>query len=110
MTAPQHGGAVALFIQHRALPGRREELAEVWSRHMPSAVQGNDGHADYHYCFDAQDEDAIVVFQQYVDAAAAAAFLQHPSYERYLAESEHLLAGPPTVTTAVPHWSRTPAH
>ncbi len=107
MAHSQRRGAVALFIRHTALPGRREELAEVWSRHMPSAVQGNDGHTDYHYCFDADDADAIVVFQRYVDSAAAEAFLEEPAYLRYLAESKQLLAGPPTVTTALPRWTRT---
>ncbi len=77
---------------------------------MPSSIQANDGHSDYHYCFDADDDDAIVVFQRYVDAAAAAAFLEDPSYQRYLVESQHLLAGPPTVTTAVPHWTKTTDH
>ncbi len=110
MAHSQRGDAVALFIRHTALPGRRDELAEVWSRHMPTSIQGNDGHTDYHYCFDAGDADAIVVFQRYVDSAAARAFLEEPSYQRYLAESQHLLAGPPTVTTASPYWSRTADH
>ncbi len=74
MAHSQRGEAVALFIRHTALPGRREELAEVWSRHMPASIQGNDGHTDYHYCLEADDADAIVVFQRYVDSAAAKPF------------------------------------
>lgn len=64
------------------------------------------GHRDYHYCLDAHDDDAIIVFQRYVDATAAEAFLGDPAYQRYLAESSHLLAGPPTVTSALPYWSK----
>lgn len=107
--SPQ-GEAVALVIRHTALPGRRDELAEVWSRHMPSSIQGNDGHTDYHYCFEADDPDAVIVFQRYVDPAAAEAFLEEPSYQRYLAESLPLLAGPPTVITGLPYWTKATNH
>lgn len=110
MTHSHRGGPVALFIRHTALPGRRDELAEVWSRHMPSSVQSNGGHTDYHYCFEADDADAIIVFQRYIDAAAAEAFRAEPSYQRYLAESQHLLAGQPTVTMALPYWTKKTDH
>ena len=108
MTTSSHDASVALFIRHRALPGRRDDLAEAWRRHMPSAIQSNDGHTDYHYCFDVADPDAIVVFQRYVSQVAAQAFLDHPAYRAYLAESRDLLADEPVVTMAEPQWSRTP--
>ena len=107
MTTTPYDAPVALFIRHRALPGRRDDLAEAWRRHMPSAIQSNDGHTDYHYCFDADDPDAIVVFQRYVNQAAAQEFLGHPAYRAYLAESRDLLAEEPVITTGLPQWTRT---
>lgn len=96
----------ALFLRHRALPGRRDELMTVWQRHMPAAIEANADHEAYVYTTVDDDPDALAVFQQYRDAAAAAAFLHDPRYLQYLAESKHLLAGPPEVSACTPLWSK----
>lgn len=95
-----------LFIRHQAAPGRRDELVAVWEQHMPAAVAANPGHEAYVYTEVADDPDAIMVYQQYVSAEAAAAFLQDPTYLAYLSASEHLLAGPPTLTVVAPRWAK----
>lgn len=96
----------ALFLRHRALPGRRDELMAVWERHMPAAIDANPDHEAYVYTTVDDDADCLAVFQQYSNAAAAAAFLTDASYLKYLSESEHLLAGPPEITGCTPHWSK----
>lgn len=96
----------ALFLRHRARRGKRDQLIEVWRRHMPAAVGGNDGHEAYVYCASHADPDVLVVFQQYRDAAAAQAFLGDPAYLAYLEESKDLLAGPPEVEAVEPLWSK----
>lgn len=96
----------ALFLRHRVKRGKREKLVEVWRRHMPGAVDGNDGHEAYVFCASHADPDVLVVFQQYRDAAAAQAFLGDPAYLAYLEESRNLLAGPPEVEAVEPLWSK----
>ena len=96
--------AHAVFITHRTRPGMRDAVRDVWLKHMAPAVESNAGHLAYFYCFDAADGDVLRVFQLYADAAAAAAFLEHPNYAAYLAEVESLLADAPQVHPASPQW------
>lgn len=101
-TAPAH----ALVLRHRARSGRRDQLVEVWRRHMPEAVQNNDGHHAYVLCASHADPDVLMVFQQFRDAAAAQEFLGNPAYLRYLEESRDLLSGPPEAEAVEPLWSK----
>jgi quinol monooxygenase YgiN len=96
----------ALFVRHKTLPGKRDQVRSVWERHMAPAIAANPGHTAYFYCFDDADPDAICAFQQYASAQAARDFLQTPSYAAYLKDVEPLLSGPPQVTTLTPVWSK----
>jgi quinol monooxygenase YgiN len=98
--------ATALFIRHKTLPGKRDQVRSVWERHMAPAIAANPGHTAYFYCFDDADPDAICAFQQYVSVQAARDFLQMPDYAAYLKDVEPLLSGPPQVTTLTPVWSK----
>lgn len=98
--------AHALVLRHRAVPGRRDQLVEVWHRNMPEAVRENDGHVAYVLCASYADPDELLIFQHYRDAAAAQQFLGNPAYLRYLEESRELLAGPPEVEPVEPLWSK----
>jgi quinol monooxygenase YgiN len=97
---------IALFIRHKTLPGRREQVRAVWERHMPDAIAANAGHIAYFYCFANGDPDSICAFQQYMSADAAGAFLNTAAYQAHLGEAEPLLAGPPEVTALTPQWSK----
>ncbi len=96
----------ALFITHRTLPGKRDEVFRVWKKHLPPNVEANRAHEAYFYCFDDNDPDLIRVFQQYADAAASQVIFTAAWYADYLAEVEPLLAGPPEVSAATPVWSK----
>lgn len=98
---------IALFIVHKTLPGRREDVRAVWMKHMAPAIDGNPGHLAYVYSFDAGDPDGICAFQLYASQAQADAFLAHPNYLAYLAEVGPLLAGPPQVKSLLPQWRKT---
>lgn len=86
----------------------RDAVRDVWLKHMAPAGAGNAGHLACFYCFDEADGDVLRVFQLYADAAAAAAFLEHPNYAACLAEVEGLLADPPQVQAASPQWIKPP--
>lgn len=95
---------VALFIKHRSLPGKRDEVRGVWERHMRPQIARNKAHDAYFYCYDDNDPDAICVYQQYSDRESSQAFLKNSSYAEYLREVEPLLAGQPEITAATPMW------
>ena len=95
-----------LIIRHRTKPGRREEVSEIWRRHMAPAIMSNPGHTAYFYCLDNSDPDSIYAFQQYTSVEASEAFLRTSSYAAYLKEVEPLLAGPPQITALTPVWSK----
>ena len=46
----------ALIVKHQTLPGKRDEVREVWEKHMAPAIAGNPGHTAYFYCFDNAGE------------------------------------------------------
>jgi quinol monooxygenase YgiN len=97
----------ALFITHRTLPGKRDEVRHVWEAHMAPEIAKNAGHLAYFYCFANDDSDLIRVFQQYADRAASQAFIENPPYKKYLHAVSHLLAGPPEINDATPIWTKT---
>lgn len=100
----QTSNKVALFIMHRALPGKRDQVRQVWERHMQALITQNRAHENYFYCYDNNDPDAICVYQQYSDHEASQAFLENPSYADYHKEVTPLLAGEPKITAATPLW------
>ena len=57
--------SVAVFIEHRVQPGRRDEVRAVWEKWMRPAILANDAHEAYAYTFDGNDPDVIRAFQQY---------------------------------------------
>jgi len=94
----------AVIIKHKTQPGKRDEVRQVWEKHMAPAIAANPGHLAYFYCFDNGDPDVICAFQQYSSAEASKAFLQTASYAAYLEEVESLLSGPPQVAALTPMW------
>lgn len=105
-TRQEHTTPHAVFLVHRARPGRRDEVHAVWNEHMAPAVEANADHLAYCYCFDDSYPDAICVFQLYSSADTAAQFLQQENYARYLADVEPLLTGPPELHAATPVWAK----
>jgi len=101
---------VALFIEHHARPGKRDEVRRIWEKHLGPRIAVNPAHEAYYYCYDDTDPDTIRVFQQYTDRASSQAFLQAPWYAAYVTEVSPLLAGEPKIRTTTPIWSKdTPA-
>ncbi len=97
---------IAIFVVHKTKPGKREQVRDVWLKHMAPAVQANSGHLAYVYSFDAQDPDGVCAFQLYASEEDARDFLKNPSYLAYLKEVEPLLQGPPQVKSLQPQWRK----
>jgi quinol monooxygenase YgiN len=96
----------ALFIRHKALPGRREDVRRVWEKHLRPAIQENAGHHAYYYCYDDTDPDTICVFQLYSDQSALQAFARGPWFAAYNAEVSPLLTGESEFRAATPAWTK----
>jgi len=100
--------AIALFIRHQALPGKRDEVRQVWEKFVKPRANANPAHQAYFYCYDESDADVIMVYQQYPDATSASEFMKGSWYSDYLNEVGQFIAMPPHVTTAKVIWAKGP--
>ena len=96
----------ALFIQHRTLPGKREEMRQIWERHVKPHVEANSAHLFYFFCEDDLDPDVVRVFQLYESDEAMNAFLGGAWYQDYLREVSQVVAAPPQISPAPLVWSK----
>lgn len=95
----------AFFLKHRTRPGLRDDLEDVWRRHMMPAIQGNDFHLAYTFGFGAE-VDTVCAFQIYRSKEDAGAFVRSADYLAYLDESRPLLERDPEVTVLEPLWMK----
>jgi quinol monooxygenase YgiN len=93
----------ALFIKHKALPGKRDEVRRVWEKHLQRRI-ADGAHEAYFYCYDDQDPDMICVFQLYGDPSGPKDFVRAPWYPAYEEEVGPLLTGESEFRSATPMW------
>jgi len=96
----------ALFIKHKALSGKRDEVRRIWEKHLKPRVAANPAHEAYFYCYDDNDPDTICVFQQYTDRASSQEFLEGSWYAAYVNEVSPFLAGQPEIRVVTPVWAK----
>lgn len=94
----------ALFVRLRARPGKRDEVRQVWERHLKPNIAGNLASEAYFYCYDDMDPDVVCAFQQYSDRVSPQDFVKAPWYAAYIEEVTPLLAGQPDVRAVTPIW------
>lgn len=97
----------ALFIRHKAKPGKREAVQAVWEKHVKPRAAANPDHLAYYFCHDETDADVVCVFQLYASREAMQAFLSGAWYPGYLAEIGELVAAAPQISPAALVWSKT---
>ena len=96
----------ALFIRHRSLPGKRDEVRRIWEKHLPARVASNPAHEAYYYCYDAKDPDRVCVFQLYSDSTSAQDFVKGDWYPAYEQEVAPYLSGESEFRVATPMWMK----
>ncbi|MFC6487058.1 putative quinol monooxygenase [Nitratireductor sp. GCM10026969] len=94
----------ALYIRHKAQPGKREEVKRIWEKYARAYIEDADGQIAYVYGFDDTDPDAIVAYQFYDGEAGKEDFVKQPWYPDYERETAALLAGPSEFRTITPQW------
>jgi quinol monooxygenase YgiN len=97
----------ALFVRHRAQPGRRDEVRLIWERHVRPRVEANPAHVAYYFCYDDRDPDVVSVFQLYRDDEALQAFMAGDWYPAYLEEIAAVVDAPPEIMPATTVWTKT---
>lgn len=96
----------ALFIRHKAKPGRRNDVQRIWEKHVKPRVEANPAHEVYYFCYDDNDPDVVCVFQLYSDGNAMKAFMQGDWYPNYLKEISQVVAAEPQIMPATTIWAK----
>ncbi|RJE86539.1 putative quinol monooxygenase [Paracoccus onubensis] len=94
----------ALYIRHRAQPGKREKVKQIWEKYARAYIESADGQIAYIYGFDDTDPNAIVAYQLFTGEAATDDFVKQPWFKAYEAETAALLVGPSEFRTITPQW------
>lgn len=95
-----------LYIRHKALPGKRDEVRRIWDKYARAYAESNDGQLAGFYCYDDNDPDTIVVFSVHSDQENLADFSKQPWFAAYQAETMALVAGPSEARWATPQWTK----
>ncbi len=96
----------ALFIRHKALPGKRDAMQRIWEKHVKPRAEANPAHLAYYFCYDNNDPDVVSVFQLYDNPTALEQFLEGDWYPEYLREVATVVAVPPELTKASLVWAK----
>ena len=97
---------LALFVKVTARPGKREQVWQLWQKHVKPHVEAADGIEINCYCYDAKDPDVICFFELFSDPADFDAASQSGWYSEYLKQVKPLLAAPSEVIFADPVWAK----
>jgi quinol monooxygenase YgiN len=96
---------IALFIRHKAKPGQRDAMREIWEHYVKPERLPIRGILNF-FCYDIKDPDTLVVFQLYRDQAAMDKFLAGAWYSEYLKAVSEVVAKPPEILPATLVWRK----
>jgi quinol monooxygenase YgiN len=97
---------IALFIRHKAKPGRRDDVKRIWENYVKPRAAANPDHLEYFFCYDETDSDAISVFQLYQNRKAMTLFLSGEWYQKYLSEIAQVISEAPQILSAAVVWQK----
>jgi len=97
---------VALFIKVRVRPGKREQVRQLWEKHLKQRAESNEAQDMYCYCYDENDENILLIFERYIDREALNNNAQQDWFREYMNEVGPLLDGDPDVSFGLPIWTK----
>lgn len=97
---------VALVIKSKSQPGKREEVRQLYEKHLAPRAQANAAQELVLWCADTMDADTFYLFEVYTDQAATQANAQAAWFWDYMREVQPLLAGQPEVAITSPVWAK----
>jgi quinol monooxygenase YgiN len=95
---------LVLIVKTKTQPGKREDVYQLFEKHLASRVQSTDALEVFVWCADETDADTFYIFEIYGDRSVQQANAQDPAYFAYLQEAQPLFASGPEVVTATPMW------
>jgi quinol monooxygenase YgiN len=96
----------AFYVRHKARPGKRDELREVWEKYARDYIAAAGVQLAYFYCYDDNDPDVIVAFQLCTDRAGVDDFVKQLWFRDYEAETAALLAERSEYRAVTPVWTK----
>ena len=97
---------VALFIKVTTQPGKREEVKQIWEKHVKPHSEGDKALDICCYCYALEDENTICLFELMSDPSALETTVQSDWFAEYQEQLKPLLAGPPEIIATTPIWAK----
>lgn len=97
---------VAMVIKSKTQPGKREEVWQLYEKHLVARAQANAAQEVVVWCADDMDADTFYLFEIYGDRAAPQANAQAAWFWDYMREVQPLLADQSEVAITTPVWAK----
>lgn len=96
----------AVIISIQTKPGQRARLRGLWEEHLKQRVVASKAQEAYLVVEDANDDDVLHLVEVYNDPEEMQRNATAPWFAAYMKKTAPLLAGPPTMRTGTPVWSK----
>jgi quinol monooxygenase YgiN len=97
---------LALIIKGKALPGKRDEIRQLFEEHLGARAQENKAQEIVVWAADDNDPDTFHLFEIYKDRNAFQANADAPWFKEYMAKVSPLIDGRPEFSMSTPAWSK----
>jgi quinol monooxygenase YgiN len=96
----------AVIVTIRTKDGRREQLRSLWDAHLRQRVEASSAQEVYLVVEDAGDPNVLHLLEVYNDPSEMQRNATAPWFADYMKQVQPLLAGPPSMVTGSPVWTK----
>lgn len=96
----------AVIVTIRTKSGKRSQLRSLWDEHLRARVETSPAQEAYLVVEDTADADVLHLVEVYNDPTEMQRNAKAPWFAEYMKKTAPLLAGPPTMTTGTPVWTK----
>jgi quinol monooxygenase YgiN len=97
---------IAMVVSIEAKAGRREAVRTLWDTHLRARVEASHAQELYLVVEDVEQPDTLHLIEVYNDPAEMQRNAAAPWFADYMKQVGPLLAGPPTMISGSPVWSK----
>jgi quinol monooxygenase YgiN len=97
---------LATFIKIKTLPGKREQVKQIWDKIVRPRVEGEDVVEHSFFCYEIEDDDTICLFEFFKDPSVFEAAMKSDWFLNYMEQLKPLLSGPPERNMTTPVWAK----
>lgn len=97
---------LALFIKVKSLPGKREEVKQLWEKYVKPHSEEEKELEISCYCYSLEDDDTICLFEIISDPSVSEVVMRSGWFAAYQNQLRPLLVEPPEIITATPVWAK----